>query len=106
MVRVLRDALSNETEANWPPFALLWERGRDLNPRPSGYEPDELPDCSTPRHLDCTVSIHPAARKVNREIQWLLPNSQTPNPSQPSPNLAHFLHHFRISSQPGEGSMY
>jgi hypothetical protein len=20
-----------------------------LNPRPSGYEPDELPDCSTPR---------------------------------------------------------
>src|SRR5947209_14318505 len=26
-----------------------WLRGRDLNPRPSGYEPDELPDCSTPR---------------------------------------------------------
>ncbi len=24
-------------------------RGRDLNPRPSGYEPDELPGCSTPR---------------------------------------------------------
>src|SRR6185437_7123813 len=23
--------------------------GRDSNPRPSGYEPDELPDCSTPR---------------------------------------------------------
>ena len=20
-----------------------------MNPRPSGYEPDELPDCSTPR---------------------------------------------------------
>jgi hypothetical protein len=26
-------------------------RGRDLNPRPSGYEPDELPGCSTPRFL-------------------------------------------------------
>ena len=26
-----------------------WLRGGDLNPRPSGYEPDELPDCSTPR---------------------------------------------------------
>ena len=26
-----------------------WWRGRDLNSRPSGYEPDELPDCSTPR---------------------------------------------------------
>jgi hypothetical protein len=24
-------------------------RGWDLNPRPSGYEPDELPNCSTPR---------------------------------------------------------
>src|SRR5690349_1506504 len=27
----------------------LWLRGRDLNPRPLGYEPNELPDCSTPR---------------------------------------------------------
>ncbi len=24
-------------------------RGQDLNLRPSGYEPDELPSCSTPR---------------------------------------------------------
>src|SRR5437899_5665634 len=27
----------------------IWLRGRDLNPRPLGYEPNELPDCSTPR---------------------------------------------------------
>ena len=30
-----------------------WLRGLDLNQRPSGYEPDELPDCSTPRYRMC-----------------------------------------------------
>jgi hypothetical protein len=29
-----------------------WLRGLDLNQRPSGYEPDELPGCSTPRRHD------------------------------------------------------
>ena len=27
-----------------------WVRGWDLNPRPSGYEPDELPTATTPQH--------------------------------------------------------
>ena len=26
-------------------------RGQDLNLRPLGYEPSELPNCSTPRHM-------------------------------------------------------
>jgi hypothetical protein len=35
---------------------IFWLRGRDLNPRPSGYEPDELPGCSTP-HFDDNFDI-------------------------------------------------
>jgi hypothetical protein len=30
-------------------------RGQDLNLRPSGYEPDELPGCSTPRRFENLV---------------------------------------------------
>jgi hypothetical protein len=31
--------------------------GRDSNPRPSGYEPDELPDCSTPRRIRARLLV-------------------------------------------------
>ena len=29
----------------------FWSRGPDLNRRPPGYEPGELPDCSTPQYV-------------------------------------------------------
>ena len=36
-------------------FSKGWLRGRDLNPRPLGYEPNELPDCSTPRQINSQI---------------------------------------------------
>ena len=45
----------------------IWLRGRDLNPRPLGYEPNELPDCSTPRHLLRPHSLtHGSVKKPTR----------------------------------------
>ena len=32
-------------------MGLHWVQGSDLNRGPSGYEPDELPDCSTLQYL-------------------------------------------------------
>jgi hypothetical protein len=38
----------------------VWLRGSDLNRRPPGYGPGELPDCSTPRRLkNCDLSTQP-----------------------------------------------
>ena len=41
----------------------FWLREADLNHRPSGYEPDELPDCSIPRQR--TVKIYESFSFVN-----------------------------------------
>ena len=43
----------------------------DLNPRPSGYEPDELPDCSTPRDSHCGRSIPTSRWDLNQSRVYL-----------------------------------
>jgi hypothetical protein len=35
-----------------------WLRGVDLNHRPLGYEPNELPDCSTPHFDHSNAAVH------------------------------------------------
>ena len=52
--------------------SLRWWRGWDLNPRPSGYEPDELPDCSTPQRARYSqlsrVAMSPALRRARPRV--------------------------------------
>src|SRR6476469_2818964 len=44
------------------PFKKGWLRGGDLNPRPLGYEPNELPDCSTPRQSQVISNLRSQTR--------------------------------------------
>ena len=45
-----------------------WLRGVDLNHRPLGYEPNELPDCSTPRFDDNNRGGERQTRERNRLV--------------------------------------
>ena len=57
-VEFLGKCRESKTPGNINVFGgLIWLRGLDLNQRPSGYEPDELPDCSTPRQGDVVLFI-------------------------------------------------
>src|SRR3954454_17027501 len=53
-------------------------RGQDLNLRPSGYEPDELPDCSTPRR--CGGSRLPEGRLGRQRRMPLFRRTAPPDP--------------------------
>jgi hypothetical protein len=49
----------------------FWLRGLDLNQRPLGYEPNELPDCSTPRnYYSCPASQCQVVFGVRDKFVW------------------------------------
>ena len=67
---------------------VSWSRGLDLNQRPSGYEPDELPDCSTPQFAYTSVRLI-IIDATHMQMQELFSNFFAPaNQAPPQPHNA------------------
>ncbi len=49
------EATANQAVTPSANLLVSWLRGKDLNLRPLGYEPNELPDCSTPQNQHSTA---------------------------------------------------
>src|SRR5574341_2376438 len=55
---------------------FVWLRGLDLNQRPLGYEPNELPDCSTPRANSTRAPWHCQGLSPLADVSLLSPPQQ------------------------------
>lgn len=60
-----------------------------MNRRPLGYEPSELPDCSTPRLVSLTMAKLPWLGREDSNLQLLDPESSV-LPVAPLPNHVRF----------------
>ena len=81
-----------------------WLRGQDSNLRPSGYEPDELPDCSTPRRwIGAAASCRgPVRLRGRRRVLEDLAATYSPTPRGAVPSaLRVFTAEFGMGSGTG-----
>ena len=90
--------------------AVSWSRGQDLNLRPSGYEPDELPDCSTPQwvvfrrtrdNITC-MGRYMQGKEGNRGCISLIPpclKGNSPVLSRKTPSTPTISHGLTLQSQ-------